>query len=225
MATQKYCPLVSIFCHIIFLLLISHPPTTLSQDPSSSNPTIAQCTSTLLPLIPCAPFVQGTSKSPVQACCGNLRQLYSQEPHCLCLLLNDTTMSSFPINKTLALQLPALCALQVDISTCPGEQLQVPVPATSPASPMSFRAKNSSNVAASPAVLVAPRSSMMGFQFGSSQSTSLKANNRVAAGLVTLSILLLTAFQGVLELMTLAMLLLLIKIKIEIIYLIHVGFT
>ncbi|RYR57322.1 hypothetical protein Ahy_A05g023050 [Arachis hypogaea] len=146
MATQKYCPLVSIFCHIIFLLLISHPPTTLSQDPSSSNPTIAQCTSTLLPLIPCAPFVQGTSKSPVQACCGNLRQLYSQEPHCLCLLLNDTTMSSFPINRTLALELPALCALQVDI-TCPGEQLQVPVPATSPASPMSFRAKNSSNVA------------------------------------------------------------------------------
>ncbi|MED6160603.1 hypothetical protein PIB30_052916 [Stylosanthes scabra] len=124
MATRKYCAFIPIFFHIIFLLLISHPPSTLSQDPSSSSPTIAQCTSSLLPLIPCAPFVQGTSKSPVQACCGNLRQLYGQEPHCLCLLLNDTTMSSFPINRTLALQLPGLCDLQVDITTCPGIQLK-----------------------------------------------------------------------------------------------------
>ncbi|MED6183215.1 hypothetical protein PIB30_035909 [Stylosanthes scabra] len=194
--TRKYCALIPIFCHIIFLLMISHPPSTLSQDPSSSSPTIAQCTSSLLPLIPCAPFVQGTSKSPVQACCGNLRQLYGQEPHCLCLMLNDTTMSSFPINRTLALQLPGLCDLQVDISTCPGEQLQVPVPvpATSPVSPISFRAKNSSTVAASsPAILVAPRSSMMGFQFGSSQGSSLKANNVVAVAAI-MAILLLTLF-------------------------------
>lgn len=120
MASLNFCALVPIFYQIILLLMISYPSTILSQDPSSSSPNIAQCTSSLLPLIPCAPFVQGTAQSPGQQCCGNLKQLYSQERHCLCLLLNDTTMSSFPINRTLALQLPALCNLQVNISGCPG---------------------------------------------------------------------------------------------------------
>ncbi|KAL2333953.1 hypothetical protein Fmac_015166 [Flemingia macrophylla] len=46
---------------------------------------------------------KGTAWSPGLECYGNLKQLYSQEPHCLCLLLNGTNLSFFPINKTLAL--------------------------------------------------------------------------------------------------------------------------
>lgn len=104
----------------LLLFLISLPPSILSQDPTSSSPTIAQCTTRLLPLASCASFVQGTSQSPAQSCCDNLKLLYSQQPDCLCLLLNSTTLSSFPINTTRALQLPALCSLQVDISACSG---------------------------------------------------------------------------------------------------------
>jgi len=109
-------------CQIILLLFIFNLPNIFSQDSSPSNPTIAQCTSTLISLIPCTPFVQGTVPSPGSLCCGNLKQIYSQEPHCLCLLLNGTTFSSLPINRTLAMQLPALCNLQVNanISTCLG---------------------------------------------------------------------------------------------------------
>jgi len=105
---------------IILLLFISNGPNTLSQDSSPSNPTITQCTSSLISLIPCTPFVQGVSPSPVPQCCGNLKQIYSQEPHCLCLLLNGTNFSSLPINRTLALQLPALCTLQLNTNICLG---------------------------------------------------------------------------------------------------------
>nr|KYP40166.1 hypothetical protein KK1_038500 [Cajanus cajan] len=123
MASLNYCNSIPILCQIILLFLVSNLPIIHSQDQNPSSPTtIAQCTSSLLPLIPCAPFVQGTARSPGPECCGNLKQLYSQEPHCLCLLLNDTNLSSFPINKTLALQLPPLCNLQVNanISACLG---------------------------------------------------------------------------------------------------------
>lgn len=104
-------------CFILALFFVF----ALSQDPISSTPTIAQCAPQLLPLTSCAPFVQGTAQSPTMPCCNNLRQLYNQQPHCLCLLLNDTTLSSFPINTTLALQLPSLCSLQADSSTCSGK--------------------------------------------------------------------------------------------------------
>lgn len=121
MASLTRCVLVPLFCHhIILLLIIFYPVSILSQDPSSSSPNIAPCPSSLLPLLPCAPFVQGAVQTPATQCCDNLKQLYRQQPHCLCLLLNATALSSFPINRTLALQIPALCNLQVNISTCPG---------------------------------------------------------------------------------------------------------
>ena len=52
-----------------------------------------------------------------------------------------------------------------------------------------------SELAASPAILVAPRPSMMGFGFGSSQAISLKAKNGLPV-LMTLAILLLTLVLG-----------------------------
>ncbi|KAJ7969683.1 protein YLS3-like [Quillaja saponaria] len=157
---------------LILLLHFSFPPTISSQDPSSSSPTMAQCTSQLLPLVPCAPYVQGSAQFPGQSCCGNLRQLYSQEPHCLCLLLNDTALSSFPINSTLALQLPALCSLQVGISACPG----ILHPPSSPASQISFGTNTNSTVAASPVVPapVAPRPSIMGLGIARNKALKLK---------------------------------------------------
>ncbi|CAK9147735.1 unnamed protein product [Ilex paraguariensis] len=108
---------------ITFLLLLTwFPYKTLPQNPgnSPSGPTVAGCGTSLLPLVPCAPFVQGSVPSPAQQCCDNLKQFYNQQPNCLCFLLNNTALRSFPINRTLALQLPLLCNLQVDISACSG---------------------------------------------------------------------------------------------------------
>jgi hypothetical protein len=66
------------------------------------------------------PFVQGAVRTPASSCCSNLEQIYSQQPHCLCFLFNSTAFTSFPINRTLALQIPDLCNLQVNSSICLG---------------------------------------------------------------------------------------------------------
>lgn len=105
--------------HMLFLIFLFIASTVQSQN-SSSGPSISQCGTGLMPLAPCAPFVQGRTSNPGVSCCVNLRQVYDQQTACLCLLLNETTLSSIPINQTLALQLPALCNLQVDRSTCSG---------------------------------------------------------------------------------------------------------
>ncbi|CAB4281275.1 unnamed protein product [Prunus armeniaca] len=179
----------------LLLFLISLLPSILSQDPSSSSPTIAQCTTRLLPLASCVSFVQGTSQSPAQSCCDNLKLLYSQQPDCLCLLLNDTTLSSFPINTTRALQLPALCSLQVDISACSG----VHVPRSTPSSQVSFGTNTNSTavnstIAASPMPQNAPRPSMMGLGFGrtSSAGTKLKMGSYLTVAALAMGDFLVT---------------------------------
>lgn len=122
MASLPSLPALPIsYLSLLFILRIL--PTTISQGPISSSPGIAQCTASLLPLASCAPFVQGIASVPAMACCDNLKQLYTNVPYCLCLLLNGTTLSSFPLNTTRALQLPDLCSLQVNISTCSGTSM------------------------------------------------------------------------------------------------------
>ncbi|CAN6714298.1 unnamed protein product [Malus baccata var. baccata] len=165
----------------LLLFLVSLPPPVLSQ-----NPTIAQCTTRLLPLAPCVPFVQGTAMSPAQSCCDNLKLLYSQQPECLCLFLNDTTLSTFPINTTRALQLPVVCSLQVDISSCSG--IPVPVPPSSPSShdpPLGKNTNSSaanSTIAATPMPQTAPIPTTMGLGFSrtANAGTKLKMGSYLA---------------------------------------------
>ncbi|XP_017254781.1 non-specific lipid transfer protein GPI-anchored 10 [Daucus carota subsp. sativus] len=162
--------------HMLFLIFLSIASTVQSQN-SSSGPSISQCGTGLMPLAPCAPFVQGRTSNPGVSCCVNLRQVYDQQTACLCLLLNETTLSSIPINQTLALQLPALCNLQVDRSTCSeGTPLppSPPPPTTSPDSQVSFGSNSNSTVAASPMVMVNPRSSILGFRSHNNDGTNLK---------------------------------------------------
>ncbi|XP_056174990.1 non-specific lipid transfer protein GPI-anchored 10 [Syzygium oleosum] len=150
----------NLLLHISFLpLLLVWIPAALSQDPASSSPAIASCQPRLLSLAPCAPFVQGTARSPSEPCCDNLSQIYSQQPHCLCLVLNDTSLVPLPINGTLVLELPQLCSLQADVYSCSG----VPASPSAPGPQVSAGATrtNNSTVAASPVVEVAPRPSII----------------------------------------------------------------
>ncbi|XWS50716.1 hypothetical protein CRYUN_Cryun12cG0110700 [Craigia yunnanensis] len=127
---------------VMLLLFVATLPTSLSQDPITPGPTIADCSPRLVALMPCAPFVQGTAQRPAQSCCDNLNQLYSLQPGFLCLLLNDTTLSAFPINRRLALQLPVLCKFQASTSACLG----VPSSPGSSDSQVSLGAENNSSV-------------------------------------------------------------------------------
>ncbi|CAI9754126.1 unnamed protein product [Fraxinus pennsylvanica] len=156
---------------LILLFLLSLPWNTFSQSTG-----IEQCSSNLLPLAPCAPFVQGAAPLPVQLCCDNLKQLYIQQPSCLCVLLNETTLTSFPINTTLALQLPLLCNLQMSISNCTG----TPLLSTPPTFQVPSGPNTNSIVAASPMVTVAPRPSIMGFGLRHNAGVKLNAQSEVA---------------------------------------------
>ncbi|KAG4187325.1 hypothetical protein ERO13_A08G094548v2 [Gossypium hirsutum] len=142
---------------LMLLLLVASLPTSLSQDPITPGPTVSDCSPRLVAFMPCAPFVQGNAPRPAQSCCDNLNQLYGLQPGCLCLLLKDTTLSAFPINRTLALQLPVLCRLQANSSSC------------SASSPMG-----------NPNVPMAPRPSIMGLGFGRSKAGRLKAEGLLA---------------------------------------------
>ncbi|KDP20109.1 hypothetical protein JCGZ_05878 [Jatropha curcas] len=184
---------------LCFLLFISLPTKSFSQDPQ-----IADCSPQLiLPLTPCAPFVQGTAQSPPPTCCENLKQLYLQQPGCLCLLLNDTNFTSFPINRTLALQLPVLCHIQVNISACSGLPQ---VPTSSPTSQVSPGAQTNSSserhinstIAASPMIQVAPRPVIMGLGLGrSAAGIKLKAEGFMVLLAILASILLTKRTQTI----------------------------
>ncbi|PON94482.1 Bifunctional inhibitor/plant lipid transfer protein/seed storage helical domain containing protein [Trema orientale] len=174
---------------LLLIFVVALSPVALSQDT-----TVAECAPRLLPLAPCGAFVQGSTQSPAQSCCDNLKQIYGQQPRCLCLLLNDTTLSSLPINSTLALQLPTLCSLQVDISVCSGTTLPSP-----PGSQVSLGSRDTnssstavnSTIAASPMIQTVPRSpnTAIGYGLSKSESFSLKTGSYLtvvmAAALVT----------------------------------------
>ncbi|CAF2199247.1 unnamed protein product [Brassica napus] len=135
--------------------------------------TTATCSSMIFSLAPCGPFVQGFVQLPAQPCCDGLNQIYSQQPTCLCLFLNNTSTLSpaFPINQTLALQLPPLCNVPANASSCsspggeaPSDSSSVaPPPSSSTGSQVSPVAKNNS---ATPVAQLAPRpTSLMGLGY------------------------------------------------------------
>ncbi|XAR60299.1 hypothetical protein NMG60_11033611 [Bertholletia excelsa] len=164
---------------ITFLVVLVFQ-TALSQ---SQSPFAGDCGPRLLPLIPCAPFLQGTSAALSQPCCDNVNRLYTQEQTCLCLLLNGTlTFSNF--NATLAQRVLPLCNLKVSICSEGHSN------STSPISPGSSETQlPNSTVAASPVVTVTPRPGSLGFGFGFGQSHSTTTKMKAH------SVLLLIAFQ------------------------------
>ncbi|KAE8721072.1 putative AT-rich interactive domain-containing protein 5A [Hibiscus syriacus] len=167
---------VSAFIMQMFLvagLFLSQSPMTPGQ-----GPTVSDCSPRLVALVPCAPFVQGNAQRPAQSCCDNLDQLYGLQPACLCLLLNDTTLSAFPINRTLAVQLPILCKLQANTTVCSGlSQVSLgtnhtPVAASSPM--------------VNPNVPAAPRPNIMGLGLGRSNAGRFKTHDDLLAVAVIL---------------------------------------
>ncbi|XP_042016376.1 non-specific lipid transfer protein GPI-anchored 10-like, partial [Salvia splendens] len=111
---------------LLLLLFISAPP-----PAAATLNTVADCGPSLLPLSPCAPFVQGSTPAPVRTCCNSVEKLYKHNVTCLCVLLDNSGPElPLPINTTLALQLPFLCKLNISPTTCPGVLLPSPSPHT-----------------------------------------------------------------------------------------------
>ncbi|KAF9593170.1 hypothetical protein IFM89_020466 [Coptis chinensis] len=177
----------SILSFIPLLLILTPTAYTQDSDSLALTPDL-DCGPRLLPLVSCAPFMQGSMPNPGQMCCDGLTDIYDQQPNCLCSLLNDPRFISFPINQTLALQLPLLCSLAMNISTCSGglistapDSPQSPFskgaetnpPTTSDMlqSPIPIGAEKNTSAAVSPVVALPPASRA---RFGNSQSASAK---------------------------------------------------
>ncbi|ESQ34959.1 hypothetical protein EUTSA_v10009608mg [Eutrema salsugineum] len=154
---------------LLYTVFISLVPIFLQPGLAQAPSPPASCASLLLALAPCGPFVQGFVQLPAQPCCNSLNQIYSQQPTCLCLFLNNnsTLSSAFPINQTLALQLPQLCSIPANSSVCSSGASSFSPPSTnSTGSQVSLGAKNNSGVAVTPVAHVAPKStSMMGLGY------------------------------------------------------------
>ncbi|XP_062116979.1 non-specific lipid transfer protein GPI-anchored 10 isoform X2 [Humulus lupulus] len=92
------------------------------------------------------------------------------------MLLNETTLNSLPINTTLALQLPILCSLKVDIIICSGRNVTSP-----PGSQVSLGSTNNnsttrvnSTIAAAPMFQTVPRSPNTAHGLSEGESIRLK---------------------------------------------------
>ncbi|XP_019155862.1 PREDICTED: lipid transfer-like protein VAS [Ipomoea nil] len=101
-----------------------------------------QVPSCAMQLIPCAGFLNATTKPP-SSCCDPLKEAVTKELPCLCNLFKDQNlMKGLNINVTQALELPKLCGIPGDISACnapspgaspstsPGASPSIPPPAT-----------------------------------------------------------------------------------------------
>ncbi|PIA39706.1 hypothetical protein AQUCO_02600272v1 [Aquilegia coerulea] len=172
-------------CILILLLFIS-TPNTFAEDssPSVSDP-IRDCAPWLLPLVPCAPFVQGSVASPGQLCCDNLWDINDQRPSCLCIFLNDPTFTYFPVNQTLALQLPLQCNLMLDNNICSGsntgtpESPLAPMTPESPQAPMTPESPQAPVTPESPQLQITPESPQAPIPKGSDTSSSVPGSNLV----------------------------------------------
>ncbi|XP_057853607.1 non-specific lipid transfer protein GPI-anchored 14 isoform X2 [Cryptomeria japonica] len=80
-----------------------------------------ECGSQLVTLSSCIQYVQGSNKIPTKDCCDGLLQIHKSNPKCLCVLIKDSSnpQLGISINLTLALELPMICKVQTNISTCP----------------------------------------------------------------------------------------------------------
>ncbi|KAL5726184.1 hypothetical protein ACHQM5_009250 [Ranunculus cassubicifolius] len=124
--------------HFLILLFLISAPKAYTQVPDLMADPDSECGPRLVSLIPCAPFVQGSTTSPGAICCNGLIEIVAEQPSCLCILL-DPAFLSFPINQTLAMQLPILCNIVVNPGICSGSPLitpglpQLPTPSSPPA--------------------------------------------------------------------------------------------
>lgn len=81
------------------------------------------CTTAIIGMSPCLGYITGNSSAPSSTCCSQLSSVVSNQPQCLCMVLNGGA-SSFGINlnRTQALALPGACNVQTPpVSRCNGK--------------------------------------------------------------------------------------------------------
>ncbi|GLT67577.1 hypothetical protein SLA2020_398740 [Shorea laevis] len=176
---------------LILLLFISLPTATLSQDPSSSSPTIAQCAPSLLPLAPCAPFVQGTPRRPRSraATTSSSSIPRSHTAFASCSMTPPSTLSLLTTHWLCSCLFFAASKLTSPLFSPPVSQASL---GTNTNSTLGTNTNTNTTVAASPMAQVQPRTNIMGSGFGRSSSTKLRGGGDFAVATAMAAFLLTT---------------------------------
>ncbi|RHN69130.1 putative bifunctional inhibitor/plant lipid transfer protein/seed storage helical [Medicago truncatula] len=98
---------------LLFLLLAGFVSSDLTEDRKD-------CADKLVTLASCLPYVGGSANTPTIDCCTNLKQVLNNTKKCICILIKDSNdpKLGFPMNATLAVQLPNACHIPSNISEC-----------------------------------------------------------------------------------------------------------
>lgn len=85
----------------------------------------ASCATELARLLPCFPFVEGSTPTPSDTCCTNLGSVVHDAPQCLCQALGQPSATPVAVNMSRVLAMPRLCRLDIPSAAdaCRGEPL------------------------------------------------------------------------------------------------------
>ncbi|KAG0503570.1 hypothetical protein HPP92_003642 [Vanilla planifolia] len=120
-------------CSQSFLLLLFFLWTNNAElrAPSPSSSLSVDCTSTLLKLSGCLPYVEegSTMTKPDDSCCSPLKKVVNQRASCLCEAFRSSSNMGISLNITKARDLPSACGVDTAlVSNC---MLEAPEPSPS----------------------------------------------------------------------------------------------
>lgn len=99
---------------VITSMLLGFGSSDLAQDRE-------ECTSQLVAVSPCLPYVGGNAKAPTKDCCGGFGQVITKSVKCVCILIKDKDDPNLGLkfNATLAARLPTACHITApNITEC-----------------------------------------------------------------------------------------------------------
>lgn len=102
------------FC-VALLLLLASAAAVQAVPPQAG--TSSTCSTDLLRLLPCLPFIEGTATVPADTCCANLGSMVHDEPQCLCQALSNPSTAPVAVNMTRVMAMPRLCRLDLPPAT------------------------------------------------------------------------------------------------------------
>uniref|UniRef100_A0A1J3DDH6 Protein YLS3 n=1 Tax=Noccaea caerulescens TaxID=107243 RepID=A0A1J3DDH6_NOCCA len=103
-----------IITFVITSMLLGFGSSDLAQDRE-------ECTSQLVAVSPCLPYVGGNAKAPTKDCCGGFGQVITKSVKCVCILIKDKDDPNLGLkfNATLAARLPTACHITApNITEC-----------------------------------------------------------------------------------------------------------
>ncbi|GJN27368.1 hypothetical protein PR202_gb15388 [Eleusine coracana subsp. coracana] len=118
------------------------------------------CTTDLVRLLPCLPFVDGAAASPSDTCCTNLGSMVHDAPQCLCQALSQPSAAPVAVNMSRVMAMPRLCRLDIPSAAEACRGLIPQGPAAPPPPAASAPRPNATSTAPStlsPAMPIVPR--------------------------------------------------------------------